>query len=63
MERTTKKDARYMIKYKPKAYFGYRLYKKGLFGWWWCIRKSCFREVVERAMIEDNTTYKGEYYK
>lgn len=63
MERTTEQDAKYMIKYKPRAYFEYRLYKKGWFGRWWCIRESWFRDVVIRAMLEDNTAHEPEYYK
>lgn len=63
MERTTKENAKYMIKYKPKAYFEYRLYKKGWFGLWRQIGKSWWKDQIERKMLEDAANMKPEYYK
>jgi len=67
MERTVKEDAKYKIVYKPTAYFEWKLYKKGLFGWWWKIGESWYKHHVEQMMQNDMTygsaSNNERYYK
>jgi len=63
------KEAKYKVVYKPRSISGfcYKLYRKGLFGWWWNRHSSASESRIYDLMKIDeelnNRKYREEYYK